>query len=264
MPPYDEIADKTPLLVGRYNELTSVFDLLSTFSEADQWDADASALIRLVTEEISDYLSFRESEIHLLENILAARNSKSFAAKIFASKSEENSHKENIKKIDKAVNQLESLMENLNSLIDRTPNSKAEQKEMIDELKALKKELTLEKKEINEAIRQTNVEARKSMASVTGLRGGFVGDIARYKRISTRLEKEAALKPNEDAKAIINRKLLQIDKNINWVSKFKGDELPTINSITNSILRCAYCGRAVIEGEICLGCGSTQTILSPK
>jgi hypothetical protein len=47
MPPYDEIADKTPLLVGRYNELTSVFDLLSTFSEADQWDADASALIRL-------------------------------------------------------------------------------------------------------------------------------------------------------------------------------------------------------------------------
>jgi hypothetical protein len=259
MPTYDELANRSRLLIDRYKELISTFDHLETFADANQWDADASALIEIFRDANGDFLTFKKSENQSLEELTAERNAKPFFPRLFASKSAEDSHKEKIKEMDTVVSKVETLIDNLDGLIDRTPNSKAEQKEMLSELKSLKKELTLEKREINEAIRQINAEARKSIASVTRLRGGLVGNYARYQRIGARYQKEASLKPNEDSKAVINGQLIQVEKDILWVSKFKGDE----PSATTSALRCAYCGRRVTDGDSCKGCGSVQAILSP-
>ena len=130
---------------------------------------------------------------------------------------------------------------------------------MLNELKCVKKNLVLEKREINEFIRQVNVEARKSIAKVSGISKGFIGSVARTHRVNVRYQKEAALRPNEDAKAAINRQLFQIERDILWVSKFNGEELPS----GIEVVRCAYCGRRVIDGNPCQSCGSIQTILGP-
>ncbi len=255
----DEIATRSNLLYSRYKELLSSFDNLESFSDAIQWDSDANSLIELFKVSIYDFLEFQKTLQHELEKTISVRKSKSFFGRNFSSTKSEKEHRKSIIKMDEVVNSTESVIEKLQELIDRTPNSKADQKEMLNELKTLKKDLSLEKREINETIRQVNVEARKSISRVTGMRGGTLGSVARFHRVNVRYQKEAALRPNEDAKAGINRQLLQIEKDILWVSRFKGEEI----LITNNAVRCAYCGRRVFDGNPCQSCGSIQTILGP-
>ncbi len=152
------------------------------------------------------------------------------------------------------------VIEKLQENIDSTPTSIAEQKEMLNELRYHKKELTLQKREINESIRQVNAQTRQEISKLTGISKGFVGDIARYSRMSVRYQKETANKSNEEAKSVINRQLQDIDKKILWVSRFKGNG----NVLNQSILYCSYCGRRVKEGEPCRSCGSIQTTLMPR
>jgi hypothetical protein len=256
----DEIATRSNLLLSRYKELLPSFDNLENFSEAIQWDSDASSLIELFKNSISDFLEYQKSLQQELEIIKTERESKSFFMRSFSSKKSEKEHAESILDMADVVKKTEIIIEKLQDLIDRTPNSKVEQKEMLNELKTIKKNLALEKREINESIRKVNVEARKSISKVTGISGGIFGTVARAHRVSVRYQKEAALRPNEDAKAGINRQLLQVEKDILWVSKFNGDEIPIINNI----IRCAYCGRRVIDGNPCQSCGSIQTILGPS
>jgi hypothetical protein len=255
----DEIATRSNLLVSRYKELLSSFDNLETFSDTIQWDSDASSLIELFKDSVSDFLEYQKTMQQELEIIKAERESKSFFARNFSSKKVEKEHTDSILDMADVVKKTEIVIEKLQDLIDRTPNSKADQKEMLNELKTIKKNLTLEKREINESIRQVNVEARKSISKVTGISGGIFGTVARAHRVNVRYQKEAALRPNEDAKAGINRQLLQVEKDILWVSRFKGEETPVVNDV----VRCAFCGRRVLDGNPCQSCGSIQTILGP-
>ena len=84
---------------------------------------------------------------HELEIITSVRNSKSFFARNFSSKKNEKEHTEAIHGFDVAVNRTETIIDELQNLIDRTPNSKADQKKMLNELKCVKKNLVLEKRE---------------------------------------------------------------------------------------------------------------------
>lgn len=260
MPTYDELFSRSTLLVKRAKELFKTYEDLETFGDSTQWDIEASALIDLFKEEIIEVLDFKKSEQQTWKELKDERESKSFLLRNFSSKKAEKEHEENIIEMDEVVTNINSTIENLQELIDSTPNSKAEQKEILDTLKFRKKELTLEKKEVNESIRQINTQARKEISKVSGLSRGFIGDVARYDRMSIRHQKESALRPNEDAKTAINRQLHDVEKKILWVSHFKGDG----NLVEQSILLCSYCGRRVNPGEPCKSCGSIQSELFHK
>ena len=101
-------------------------------------------------------------------------------------------------------------MEELEAPIDKTPNSPEEQKEMARELKLVKKDLTLKKREANEAMRQIRADARQQSAQVgAGLSAMFSTPRSRrWSRMGIRLEKEAGVAPHESLRAQVERQLL--------------------------------------------------------
>ena len=262
-------------LITRTNELIASFENLTTFEKASQWDADAQGVIASLEQEKASFTELKTEEQEALNLARKERESQPFFQRLLASKDTENTHAENIKIIDQVNANANLAIEKLFELIDKTPNSKAEQKEMLDEMKQYKKELTLEKRSVSENVRLINTEARKKTASVSGTTAKLLyGSSARYMRSSVRYQKESTLKPQEDAKAAINRQLLELDKNILWVSRFKSEEKVEVEEILHfsgyetpgdpvepKVLRCAFCGRKVTEGSPCEGCGSDHTKL---
>lgn len=252
---YDELEISSKHLIDRFKELVELYENLRTFSDAQSWISGVSALITLFRNSIDDVIELKNNEILLLENAIGARKEKSFFKKVVASKSDEKKHKEIISEMEIIETNIKLIIDRLNSDIDKTPISKEQQKEMLDNLKILKKELSLEKKTVNESIRLINAKARRDISSSTGIRRGTAGEIARMQRRHTRLQKEIQLAPEENRKQIINEKILEIEKEIIWVSHFKDE-----TASSKPILRCAHCGRKVVEGEPCISCGSIETI----
>ena len=101
---------------------------------------------------------------------------------------------------------------------------------MLRQLKVVKKELALRKREANEAMRQMRTQARQRTALVHGTLPTLddIGMSAlcglsthRWRKIGIRLEKEAAVAPHETIRAQLERQILVVERAIQWVEKFK-------------------------------------------
>ncbi len=252
----DDLSTQAAALQANADELTHRFEGLNEFHEAARWDADALAAIRLFERYKADLQSHISAEEQASHEAAAARSALPFHKRLVASRSAEKEHASNIAKANEGVSSVETVIAHLYELIDRTPSSKAEQKDMLSELRLFKKELATEKRSVNEAMRQVRTKARQDTASWTGIHGrGLVGSVARVERMQIRHQKEAALAPHESTKAAIERRLIETEMRINWVSKFRGED----PSGEKPPLRCAYCGRRVRPDAPCPGCGSDRT-----
>ncbi len=251
----DDLENQAVYLQSTAGDLLKRYKLLSTFSGAAQWDADAQALIRLF-EKYHELLDLSRSQAEQsLRDVKAERGAMPFHRRIFSSRGQEKSISVKIKDFDKSLASLEKAIVDLQQLIDSTPSSKAEQKEMLASLNVEKKELTLEKRGVNEEMRQIRTKARQDMSAWTGVSGKYVGGVARYKRATIRSSKESSLSPLEVEKTGIEAQLIDIERQINFVSKFTGENPQE----EGEVIRCAYCGRRVFPPSVCSGCGSDQT-----
>lgn len=126
-------------------------------------------------------------------------------------------------KINNTLERLYKTKESFQLAIDFTPNDLAEAKDLIKELKLVKKELSLEKKEIALDMKSLNVEARQIGSKIGDhyFTSNVTRQMDRAKRIRLRMEKESMLAPHENRKMLIERQILQIDKNILWIEKLK-------------------------------------------
>jgi hypothetical protein len=105
--------------------------------------------------------------------------------------------------------------------IDFTPNSVEEQKALLRELRQRKKELQLEKRQVAASMKAIREGARQRSAQAgRGFFGMYNPKQAASERRSIRYRKEAALRPHEDAKAAIERQIIQIDRDILWVGRY--------------------------------------------
>jgi hypothetical protein len=255
IPSYDELLKHVTILQASAIELLARFLDLSTFVETFQWDADARALILLLEQEKQDLMENKAREQQSLKLAREERDSKPFIKRIFASKKNENKHEANSRQIDQAYDSINTTIDTILDQVDITPNSISEQKAMLKELGLRKKELALEKRSLNESVRLINLEAQRSMSDITEDSGWIFGTSARDQRNKIRQQKEAELRPQEDAKAALTRQMIDLEKKILWVSRFKGYEIQT----DVKVLRCANCGRRVTVGTPCSGCGSDRT-----
>lgn len=111
----------------------------------------------------------------------------------------------------------------LQELVDFTPNSPEEQKTLLAELRLQKKELQLKKRELAAAMKAIRVDARQKSSEAGVVFGVFYDrSTAAHQRRHIRYRKEAALKPHEGEKEAVERQLLQIDRDIMWVERFRG------------------------------------------
>jgi hypothetical protein len=117
----------------------------------------------------------------------------------------------------------EELADQLQQYIDLTPESKSERKELLAELRAEKKQLQLEKRELNASMRAIRTDARQRSSgtpySLTGLMG-----MTALQRQRIRFQKEQDLAPLEDQKAWFDSQIDQLDRRILWAQRFADDE----------------------------------------
>lgn len=251
----ESISQSAKGIQGTIDELLERFNSICTFEEATVWDSDTEAAIKLVEKYINRIRQFVTDQEHALEELQASRAKLPVVKRLFASHKEEDKMKEELETARKGIATNEETIEALYELIDRTPSSKKEQSEMLNEYRQLKKELTTEKRAVNEEMRKIRAEARSKTTGLSGISGrGFIGSAARYSRSSIRYQKESALRPNEDAKGALERQLIETEKRINWISKFSGTDPGP--AYYEAVLRCSYCGRRVEPNSVCPGCGS--------
>ena len=271
-------------LQGNYSDLEQRFESLYRFEDAAQWDKDAQALIELNTKLEKEIKNYQDQQEKILIDIQQEKSKLTFLKRMTYSSSNE---KENTHNIEVSKEQIENLMiarEAIIEMMDKTPVSKKEQQDMMKELIQIKKDLALEKRELNAKMKEIRADARRKNAfpitDTTDILSSLVHGVkghTRIKRQIARMDKERQVKPHEDQASLIESQIIDIEKKINWVSKFEGksNEPESIAheseplsvqinlQINTETLRCSYCGRRVIQNEVCEGCGSTDVYKSP-
>ena len=216
-------------------KLIAQFQNLRTFEEVVDWDARAKQAIETADRFIRNAQAEKaqaQSSLRQLEN---EHEEKSFFGKILGGKKELNKLEEKIAQIDSLVSKVEFIINNIQSKIDITPNTPEEQTNLLKELFLEKKELTVKKREINAQMKEIRTAARqKSVNSTDSLAGVIAGSKYRAAaRRDIRYQKEQMLSPHEDEKTDTERQLLQIEKDILWVERFKYLNPPQNGTSTN-------------------------------
>ena len=208
---------------SNFGKLMSDFKMLATFSAIASWDSQAQMEIERILGVIRDLDIEISRQTQALEKIRQSKSEKSFVGRLFSSDKEEKELMQLIEKYNQYKATLGKMTSQLQESIDFTPNSLEEQKILLKELRQRKKELQVEKREIAAAMKALRTDARQQSAQAGRVFGVFYDSkVAASERRSIRYAKEATLRPHEDAKAAIERQLVQIDRDILWAEKFRG------------------------------------------
>jgi vacuolar-type H+-ATPase subunit I/STV1 len=220
----ESIVKDTQVMQSRISELIARHKTINHFEQGDPWKRDAQAVIpdlEQLIERLRLFISTQEVELAELQ---AARSELSVTKKLFTSRKDEKSIEADIAAAREAIDADERTIAMLHAAMDSIPSGKLERKEMLKALKSLKKQLTAEKRAINQQIRAIKVKASLDLAQWKGVTKGTVGKAARHQRASIRLMKKAQLEPQETARAAVKRQINEVNQRIKWVSNFSGDE----------------------------------------
>jgi len=206
---------------NNFRELMSEFKTLSTFAAVESWDKRAGNEIERIVGTIQELDMGIAEQTQALESIKEEHSKKSFVGRLFSGGNEEKELTQRIEKYHQYKSTLGKMATQLQESIDFTPNSPDEQKILIKELRQRKKELQVEKREIAAVMKAARTDARQQSAQAGQVFGVFYSSkVAASERRSIRYSKEAALRPQENAKAAVERQLVQIDRDILWAEKF--------------------------------------------
>jgi hypothetical protein len=201
----------------------SEFKTLATFSAIESWDSQAQLEIERILGVVRDLDTEISRQTQVLAKIMQSKSEQSFVGRLFSSGKEEKEALRLVEKYNQYKATLGKMALELQESIDFTPNSPEEQKVLLKELRQRKKELQVQKREIAAAMKAVRTDARQQSAEAGRVFGVFYDSkVAASQRRSIRYAKEATLGPHEDAKAAVERQLVQIDRDILWVEKFKG------------------------------------------
>lgn len=196
---------------------------LTTFEEAQAWDHSAKEMVRGAQKHLR---TLQTADTHLAElyrTALAEHQNKSFLARLFTSPTEANRVRFARTSLNQHRSAIEAVIDELNGAIDKTPDSREEKKAMIADLRMLRKELVLRKREASTAMRDVREAATAANARVgTGWDALLsTPSSRRFDRMGIRLRKEAALTPHRSARNQIEQELAVIDRHLLWLEKIK-------------------------------------------
>lgn len=213
----------------RVQWLCAQFDGLRTFHEVAQWDAaalDAALNLQKLAEQTRLH---QQGLVAQADDLARTRAATPFFKRLFSSRSPEITLRGQAAQLAATLQQLGVMINDLLERIDYTPNDEKERKALIKELRAEKKELQHRKKEIAAQKRAINQAAREASASA-GINQGWIfttydSKQAASERRAIRRQKIAMLAPHENAKTVIERQILDLERRIMWVERFgKGED----------------------------------------
>ena len=207
---------------GNFRELMAQFRTLSTFAAIESWDRQAQTEVERILSVIRGLEIEIAQQAQTIEQLRQSKSEKSLVGRLLSSRKEEKEITQHIEKYHEYKTTLGKIASQLQESIDFTPNSPEEQKVLLKELRQRKKELQVEKREIVATMKAVRTDARQQSAQAGRVFGVFYDSkMAASERRSIRYSKESALRPHEDAKAAIERQLVQVKRDILWAEKFK-------------------------------------------
>lgn len=217
-----------PYELNNFTSLMTEYKGLLTFEQVAVWDQRANIEAENIVNAIQRVDSRRADLSRSLEQSKQERAEENFITRLFSGRKTEKALEQLAEHLSQYKTSLEGMASQLQEAIDFTPNSPGEQAALLKELKARKKELQIEKREVAAEMKAIRTGATKQSAEAGMLFGGVIYDrkIAANQRRGIRYEKEATLRPHENAKTAIERQMLQVDRDILWVEKFKHQETP--------------------------------------
>lgn len=212
----------------RVQQLCAQFDGLRTFDDAEKWDAAALDSAMNLQKLLEHTRLHQQGLLAQADELARARASTPFLKRLFSSRSPERTLRAEAEQLSATLQQLGMMINDLLERIDYTPNDEKERKALLKELRTEKKELQLQKKEVTAQKRAINQAARAASASA-GVTQGWIfttydSKQAASERRAIRRDKIAQLAPYENAKTLIERQILDIDRRIVWVERFGKDE----------------------------------------
>jgi vacuolar-type H+-ATPase subunit I/STV1 len=207
---------------GNFREFMAQFRMLSTFAAVESWDRQAQTEVERILGVIRGLDMEMAQQAQTVEQLRQSKSEKSLMGRLLSSGKEEKELTQRIEKYREYKTTLGKMASQLQESIDFTPNSPEEQKVLLKELRQRKKELQVEKREIAATMKAVRTDARQQSAQAGRVFGVFHDSkLAAIERRSIRYSKESALRPHEDAKATIERQLVQVDRDILWAEKFQ-------------------------------------------
>ena len=197
------------------NSLATEIKNLRNLDEIAEWDKKATAEIEIMRSSLRAIEGKQQNITQSLALEKQEHEAKPFLSKLFDGRKEQKRLLAEQTRLASESTKIENLIDQFETAIDFTPDSPDDLKELIKECKQRKKELQTEKKAVSAQMTSIRVEARQRNANTIS------GKYGKWDRRSIQLNKESALKPHESEKASIERQIIQLDRIIVWLERFK-------------------------------------------
>ncbi|MDP2275484.1 MAG: hypothetical protein Q8K32_32350 [Archangium sp.] len=147
-------------------------------------------------------------------------------SRLFASKAQLANLEAATTKATRVLEVLAQHQDALAEMIEFTPNTVAEQKALLKQMRLEKKELQADKKERAADMKAIRQGHREAAADAGQFLGGIIYDrkLAASTRRALRTSREAQLGPHEGAQAATDRQIRTVERRILWLERFGLDD----------------------------------------
>ena len=194
--------------------LATAIKNLSSFDEIAEWDKKVMAEVEALHSILKAIEVKQQTAIQIISQEQQEHNGKSFLTRLFDRRKEQKRGLDEQSRLAREKAQIENVIDQFESAIDFMPDSLDELKELLEECKQQKKELLSEKKAVNAQESSIREEAKQQTANTN------YGKYGKGDRRRIRLNKDAALRPQDNQKTAIERQITELDQIIVWLERF--------------------------------------------
>jgi len=188
---------------------------LHSLTGVAEWNKKATAEVQALHSILKPIEEKQAKAAQLLSQEQQEHKAKPVFAKLIDLRKEQKRWLAEQARLDREKAHMEALIEQFESAMAFIPENPDDLQALIKECKQQKEELLTEKKAVNEQMSSIRGEARQQTANTN------YGNYGKGDRRRIRLNKESALRPQENQKTAIERQVRELDQTIDWLEKFE-------------------------------------------
>jgi chromosome segregation ATPase len=196
------------------NLLATAIKNLHSFDEIAEWDKKAMVEIDALHSILKAIEGKQQIAIQAISQEQQEHKAKPFLTKLIDRRKEQKRWLAEQARLAREKVQIENVIDQFKSAIDFMPDSLDELRKLLEECEQQKEELLTEKKAVNAQMSSIRVEAKQQTANTN------YGNYGKGDRRRIRLNKDAALRPQESQKTAIERQIKELDQKIIWLERF--------------------------------------------
>jgi chromosome segregation ATPase len=194
--------------------LATAIKNLRNFDEITKWDKKAMAEVEALHSILKVIEGKQQKAIQVISQEQQEHKAKSFLTKLFDRRKEQKRWLAEQSRLAREKAQIENVIGQFESAIDFMPDSLVKLKELLEQCKQQKEELLTEKKAVNAQMASIREDAKQQTANT------HYGKYGKGDRRRIRLNKDAALRPQDDQKTATERQITELDQTIFWLERF--------------------------------------------